>query len=219
MSFTPVSFIYIDIHNVALQANTFLNSGGRATQENIFNGHDHVPVPGTFSTVPDTIPTLSRATERRVEAQQRIRRKLEEVSAHTESTLSRLGPVASLAMAILSVVENDVSCNMRLVDLAMDAHAVAYIAVISFLHRWPRISKKTTKKLIELLDMIHIFLVKAVATGNIVARLRKIASRNQRKIKMMSMREELLSLLRQIERNDDADVMSSLNAALEHSNQ
>lgn len=38
---------------------------------------------------------------------------------------------------------------MQLVDLAMDAHAVAYIVVISFLNRRLRVSKKRVDKLAE----------------------------------------------------------------------
>ncbi|KAF5317940.1 hypothetical protein D9619_012214 [Psilocybe cf. subviscida] len=63
--------------------------------------------------------------------------------------------------------------------------------------------------------MIHTFLMEAVATGNVAARLKMIATSHRRKLKVMSMREELLYLLQQIERNEDADVLSSLNAALD----
>lgn len=61
----------------------------------------------------------------------------------------------------------------------------------------------------RLLDMIHKFLVKAVATGNIIARLRRLATRNRRKVKIMSMHEELLSLLRRIEVSIDKTFMHS----------
>ena len=48
---------------------------------------------------------------------------------------------------------------MRLVDLAMDAHAVAYIAVISSLYQQPRVSKRTIKKLTEYV-VTTIFLIR-----------------------------------------------------------
>ncbi|KAF5317975.1 hypothetical protein D9619_012206 [Psilocybe cf. subviscida] len=220
MSLSPVTVIHIHIDNIAIQANILRNGGGRVTQENTLTAYGRIPEAGRHSNAPNFTTVLSRVTERRVEAQQRIRRKLEEVSAHSEGTLSRLRPVSSLATAILSVVEQKyVSCNMQLVDLAMDAHAVAYIAVISFLYRRQRMSKKRTKKLIELLGIIHTFLMDDLADGNIIVRLKRVVSRSRRKLKVMHMREELLSLLRRIERDDNADVLSSLNAALNHPSQ
>lgn len=86
--------------------------------------------------------------------------------------------------------------------------------------------------------MIHTFLLEAADTGSVISRLKKIARRNQRKIRVMHMHQELLILLRHIEvsvdkhplalkgralnhsqRSDDADILSSLNAALDHPQQ
>ncbi|KAF5318147.1 hypothetical protein D9619_012284 [Psilocybe cf. subviscida] len=199
MSLPIVFFIYINIHSLDLQANTVLSSGrrGRVTQRNTI--HHRVPVTDTHSNAPsNTTPQSSSAIERRVEAQPRIRRKLKEVSAQPRDTLSRMSLVALLATEILSVVEKNIALDMQLVDLAMDAHAVAYIA-----------------RLTELLGMIHGLLVGAAPTGNIVALLKKVITTSQRKVKVMRMREDLLNLLRRIERNKDADLLSSLNAALD----
>lgn len=51
----------------------------------------------------------------------------------------------------------------------------------------------------RLLDMIHTILVRAAATGSITSLFKKIATINQRKMKIMHTREELLNLLRNFE--------------------
>jgi hypothetical protein len=158
--------------------------------------------------------------ERRLEAQSRIRRKLEEVSIQSRYASSLIGRVAQLATGILAVVEQpNVSFSTQFIDLAMDAHAVAYIVVVSFLYHRLRMSRRSVKKLTKLLDAIHTLLVEAAATGNIVALVKKLATRNQRKVRAMRMRDELLNLLRKIARNDDVDVVSSLNNALDYHHQ
>ncbi|KAF5317444.1 hypothetical protein D9619_013754 [Psilocybe cf. subviscida] len=208
--------------HINIQANTVLSSGrgSLVTQRNHVHHHVPVRVVETYPTLPEFTPHLSTTTGRRIEAQSRIRRKLEEVTAQSQGTLPRIGRLALSATRILSVVEqkND-SLNMGFVDLAMDAHAVAYIAVISFLYRRPRMSKKSVKKLTRLLDMIHILLVETTATGNIVVLLKKFATRYRRKCRMVRMREDLLDLLREIEGNNDVDVLSSLNVALNYHHQ
>ena len=87
---------------------------------------------------------------------------------------------------------------------------------------------------IRLLGMIHAFLLEAANAVGVLARLKHIATRSQRKAKVIWMREELLKLLRQIEvsifkimhmsyslryfflqRDDNADIISSLNAAVD----
>ncbi|KAF5325284.1 hypothetical protein D9619_010104 [Psilocybe cf. subviscida] len=213
MSLPPVPVIHINI-----QANTVPGSGRgrRVTQRNRVHHYVPVRVVETYPTLPEFTPHLSTTTGRHIETQSRIRRKLEEVSAQSEGTLPRIGPVALFATRILSVVEKNHPLNMGLVDLAMDAHVIAYIAVISFLHRRPRMSKKSVKELTQLLDMIHTFLMEATATGGIMVLLKRFVTRNQRKGRMVRMREDLLDLLREIERNDDVDVLSSLNAALNY---
>lgn len=52
--------------------------------------------------------------------------------------------------------------------------------------------------------------MEAVATGNVAARLKMIATSHRRKLKVMSMREELLYLLQQIEVSFDETFMQGL---------
>lgn len=62
----------------------------------------------------------------------------------------------------------------------------------------------------RLMDMIHVLLAEAAATGNIVVLFKKFMTRNQRKARMMRMHEELLNLLRKIEvRVDKISLYSS----------
>lgn len=105
MSLPPASIIHITIHNLDLQANTVMSSGrgGRVTQGNVIQ--HHFPVTETYSNGPESSSHTSVATERRIEAQPLIRRKLEEVSTQPGDTLSRIGLVALLATRILSAVE------------------------------------------------------------------------------------------------------------------
>lgn len=100
MSLPPVPVIHINI-----QANTVLSAGRgrRVTQRN--RVHHRVPVVETCRTLPEFTPHTSTTTGRRIEAQSRIRQKLEEVSAQSEGVLPRISLLALFATRILSVVE------------------------------------------------------------------------------------------------------------------
>lgn len=105
MPLPPVSIVHINIHRGNFQANTVLGSGrrGHVTQWNSI--YHPTPVTETHTHAPHPKLCVPAAVRRRVEAQPRIRRTLEEVSARPEYALSRIGRVASMATGILAMVE------------------------------------------------------------------------------------------------------------------
>ncbi|KAF5327861.1 hypothetical protein D9619_004777 [Psilocybe cf. subviscida] len=175
------SLVHIIVHNAEIRGNPQLNygDGGQTTQAND-DPHNQLYPP--HCTQANEWHMMGQLTERRVEAQRKIRRKLGEVSSMGPETILGLDVVALRAIAIMSVVDNNAIRSAPLVELAMSAHAT--------------LNEETRPRCI-------------------LARWGRLLGQNRRRRRILRMHEDLRDILQEIEGNNDAEILSSLELALE----
>ncbi|KAF5318131.1 hypothetical protein D9619_012191 [Psilocybe cf. subviscida] len=150
----------------------------------------------------------------------RIRRKLDEACACPGSIFG-IDVVAQLATDILSLIEAKPSAfDASLVNLAMEAHALAYIALISCLYGFDqngrrKIKRKDVRSTRRLLTSVHILLVKEALGKGILMRIKRAFIKGGRNNRVLLMNEELLDILRDIENDENANILKSLSIALD----
>lgn len=99
-----LSLVRINIHNTNIRGSSQLNYG-HGDQNTQANGDTSTQLHPRCSTQTNDRHMMGHVTERRVEAQRKIRRKLDEVSTMGPEAILGIDVVALRAMEIMSIVD------------------------------------------------------------------------------------------------------------------